>query len=144
MLLYVYSFMLTGNFHRMNTTTRLWKLSLNLSAETAQTVVQNTANILTSGTATVFGLVFRAINVVASCESTFVIQQGKNEIRSGKMLLSGRVGQPKRLVGTILSYKTLYKNSEEATEVLVLARNELITLLLWETDRNIKWHVLCQ
>lgn len=95
----------------------LKKLSSSWTVNLAQNAAQTTLNTLTVGTTAIFGQIFRAINVVTSCESTFK---------------------------TIISYQVFYKNREEATEFVVLKNREVFSILLWETDRNIKWHIISE
>jgi len=122
----------------------LKKLSTGWTVNLAQNAAQTTLNTLTVGSMAIFGQIFRAINVVTSCESTFKIQPGKTHIRAGSILLSGSPDRPKQMVGTIISYQVFYKNREEATEFVVLKNREVFSILLWETDRNIKWHIISE
>lgn len=127
----------------MTESIRLLKtLSMRLGMEIVQNVTQATLNTLTTGATVAFGQVFRAINVVTNCEFTFKIHPGKTNIKPGSMLMAGKPEYPLRIVGTIISFRTLYKNREEATEFLVLDKNKVFSILLWETDRNTLWHVV--
>ena len=118
------------------------KLSTNWGVDVVRNATQTTLNILTTSSTIVFGQIFRAINVVTNCESTFKIQPGKRDIQAGSILLSGSPDKPKRMIGTIISYQTFYKNREEATEFVVLKNREVFSILLWETDRNVRWHTI--
>lgn len=132
-----------GKEFQMTESIRLLKtLSMRLGMEIVQNVTQATLNTLTTGATVAFGQVFRAINVVTNCEFTFKIHPGKTNIKPGSMLMAGKPEYPLRIVGTIISFRTLYKNREEATEFLVLDKNKVFSILLWETDRNTLWHVV--
>jgi len=117
----------------------LSRLFIRWGTENARTVVKCTLNVSTTMIRSTFGLPFRALNAVTTCEHTFAVRTGKSKLAPGCCVIQ-KCGAREQ-IALVISYNTFFSGAEEVHEVLILDGDRPTVWMLFETERDIKWRV---